>query len=64
VDRLIGEAQRTFDDAARKLVYRRIYRVVTADAPWLFLYRPNYHWAVGKRLEGWSPDPGGLVRIR
>jgi len=64
VDRLIGGAQRAFDDAARKLTYRRIYRLVRDEAPWLFLYRPNYHWAVGKRLEGWSPEPDGLVRIR
>ena len=64
VDRLIGEAQRAFDDTARKLIYRRIYGLVRDDAPWLFLYRPTYHWAVGKRLEGWSPEPDGLVRIR
>jgi len=63
VERLTWEAQRTFEDDARQRIYRRIYRMVTEDAPWLFLYRPTYHWAVGKRLEGWRPDPDGLVRL-
>jgi len=63
VDRLTWEAQRTFGYDARQRIYRRIYKTVTGDAPWLFLYRPTYHWAIGKRLEGWSPDPDGLVRI-
>jgi peptide/nickel transport system substrate-binding protein len=64
VDRLAWEAQRAFDVDARQRIYRRIYGLVRDDAPWVFLYRPTYHWAVGKRLEGWSPEPDGLVRIR
>ena len=64
VDRLAWEAQRTFDDGARQRIYRRIFRVVRDEAPWVFLYRPTYHWAVGRRAEGWKPGPDGLVLIR
>jgi peptide/nickel transport system substrate-binding protein len=63
VDRLAWEAQRTFDDEARRRVYQRVFRVVRDDAPWVFLYRPNYHWAVGQMARGWKPEPDGLVRL-
>jgi len=64
VDRLAWEAQRTFDDGARQRIYRKIFRAVRDDAPWVFLYRPTYHWALGRKAEGWSPGPDGLVQIK
>jgi peptide/nickel transport system substrate-binding protein len=64
VDRLAWEAQRAFDDDARRMIYRRIFKIVRDEAPWVFLYRPTYHWALGRRAEGWRPGPDGLMRIR
>jgi peptide/nickel transport system substrate-binding protein len=64
VDRIAWEAQRTFDDAARRLIYRRVFRIVRDEAPWAFLYRPTYHWALGRRAEWWRPGPAGIVQIK
>jgi peptide/nickel transport system substrate-binding protein len=62
VDRLISVAQRTFNDEARQSVYRQIYRLVHGDAPWVFLYRPTFFWAIGARCK-WRPGSDGLIRI-
>ncbi len=61
VDALIDEAQATFSDAARQAIYRRIYRMVRDDAPWIFLYRPTRYWGVAPTLEDWEPRADGLL---
>jgi peptide/nickel transport system substrate-binding protein len=62
VDQLISVAQRTFNDEARQSVYRQFYRRVREDAPWVFLYRPTFFWAIGARCK-WRPGSDGLIRI-
>ncbi len=62
VDRLISVAQRTFGDEARQSVYRQIYSLVRDDAPWVFLYRPTFFYAVGSRCK-WRPGSDGLIKI-
>jgi peptide/nickel transport system substrate-binding protein len=61
VDALIEEAERTFSDAERQAIYRRIYRLIRDDAPWIFLYRPTRYWATGPALAGWEPRADGLL---
>ena len=61
VDALIEQAESTFDTAERRALYRRIYRMVRDDAPWIFLYNPLRYWGVGPSLEGWTPRADGLV---
>jgi peptide/nickel transport system substrate-binding protein len=61
VDALIDEAQGTFSDADRQALYRRIYRMVRDDAPWIFLYRPTRYWGVAQSLEDWEPRADGLL---
>jgi peptide/nickel transport system substrate-binding protein len=61
VDSLIDEAQVTFVDADRQAIYRRIYRLVRDDAPWIFLYRPTRYWGVAPTLEDWEPRADGLL---
>lgn len=63
VDNLIERAQKTFDNEAREQIYREIYRKITRDAPWVFLYRPTYYWGIGKRLPDWYPQSNGLIRF-
>ena len=64
VDALIEEAERTFFDADRQALYRRIYRIVRDDAPWIFLYRPTRYVASGPAMEDWKPRADGLFIIR
>jgi len=61
VNGLIDAAQKTFDDAKRADIYRRVFQIVRDDAPWVFLYRPTYFWAVNKKLGDWAPTSRGSV---
>lgn len=60
VDALIEEAQATVDDGERQAIYRRIYRLVRDDAPWIFLYNPTLYWGVGPGVQ-WTPRVDGLL---
>ena len=61
VDTLIARAQATLADGERQAIYRKIYRIVRDDAPWIFLYRPTSFWGTGPRMAAWSPRPDGLL---
>lgn len=63
VNGLIDTAQRTFDNSKRAGIYQRIFQIVRDDAPWVFLYRPTYFWAVSKKLSNWAPTSRGKVRL-
>lgn len=60
VDALIEEAQATVRETERQAIYRRIYGIVTEDAPWIFLYNPTLYWGVGPGV-GWTPRVDGLL---
>jgi peptide/nickel transport system substrate-binding protein len=63
VNALIEQAQRTPDQVKRRTIYRQIYRMITADAPWIFLYRPTSFWGVNKKLEHWKPRFDGTINL-
>ncbi|MCW4012788.1 MAG: ABC transporter substrate-binding protein [Candidatus Bathyarchaeota archaeon] len=63
VDRLINEAQRTFDTEKRGKIYQQVFQLIHDDAPWLFLYRPTYYWAVSDKLKEWRPASTGILRL-
>lgn len=62
-NRLLSTASETIDDDARRETYRRAYRILRDDAPWLFLYSPVRAW-IGRRRtrEGVAGKPA-LERI-
>ncbi len=62
VDALLDEAAGTANDPDRQAIYRRAYRQIHDDAPWLFLYRPSYRWA--SRDPGlWAPSVSGWISV-
>ena len=63
VDALIDQAQATMDDIQRREIYRRAYRMIRDDAPWIFLYSPIAYWGVGPRARGWKAGVDCLVRL-
>jgi len=63
VDELLDRAQSTPDRQGRQELYRRAYRIIHDDAPWLFLYSPTLLWATGPRAHGWKPGIDGVVRL-
>jgi peptide/nickel transport system substrate-binding protein len=64
VNKLYYQATKTFEVKKRQQLYREIYRKVTEDAPWVFLYRPYNYWAIGEKAEFWAPDSDGLIKIK
>ena len=63
VDRMIDTAQKTFDDRKREEIYQQIFQIIRDDAPWIFLYRPTFYWALSKELEGWKPASTGRLQL-
>jgi peptide/nickel transport system substrate-binding protein len=63
VNGLIDVAQKTFDNTKRAGIYQRVFQMVRDDAPWVFLYRPTYFWAVSKKLGDWVPTDRGKVKL-
>jgi peptide/nickel transport system substrate-binding protein len=63
VDALIDKAQATADFELRRQIYRRAYRIIHDDAPWIFLYTPTCFWGVGPRAHAWKPGLGGLITL-
>jgi peptide/nickel transport system substrate-binding protein len=61
VNALIGEAEATVSVPERQAIYRRIYTMVTDDAPWIFLYSPTRYWGVGPTIQDWEPRADGLL---
>ncbi len=61
VDALIDQAEATFSDPERQAIYRRIYSMVTDDAPWIFLYSPTRYWGVSSEWPDWKPRADGLL---
>jgi peptide/nickel transport system substrate-binding protein len=64
VERLLDEARRTVDDAQREVIYRRCYRELQNDPPWLYLY--NHCGRIGFREEAgdWAMPPDGVLDVR
>ena len=63
VDRLLDQAAATVDTTERQTLYRRAYRLIRDDAPWLFLYSPRHSWA-GARDVAWHPNLAGYIELR
>jgi peptide/nickel transport system substrate-binding protein len=61
VDALIDEAQMTVNDTRRQSIYRKIYRIIHDDAPWIFLYRPIIYWGLSKKTKDWLPTSDSLI---
>jgi peptide/nickel transport system substrate-binding protein len=60
VDDLIEEGRRTFSPAERALIYKEIHELVSADAPYTFLFFPYSLPAVNSRFIGIDPAPAGI----
>ena len=63
VDKMIDSAQKTFDDKKREEIYKKVFQIISDDAPWVFLYRPTYFWAISNELESWRPSSTGLLKL-
>jgi len=64
IERLLDEARRRVDDARREALYRRCYRVLQSDPPWLYLY--NHCGMIGFRgdVADWAMPADGVLDVR
>lgn len=65
VDRLLNEARRVGDPAARKALYARAAAIyVGRDRPRIYLYHQRWLYAHKKAVQGFVPYPDGLIRLQ
>jgi peptide/nickel transport system substrate-binding protein len=60
VDGLLIEARRSFDQATRAGMYKRIHEILYDDQPYMFLYVPESLSMVNSRFRGIEPAPAGI----
>ena len=61
VDNLIKEAERTIDREKLSKIYKRIFKLIVEDNPYLFLYIPNSITVVNKKIKNVSPSIIGVM---
>jgi peptide/nickel transport system substrate-binding protein len=52
VDELLSEASSTVDQEQRKQLYQEAQRIVSEEAPWIFMFHANYVVASRKQVQG------------
>ncbi|OGC23836.1 hypothetical protein A3J90_00885 [candidate division WOR-1 bacterium RIFOXYC2_FULL_37_10] len=61
VDRLLEQGRTTIDKTSRKKIYAKLYKIISADQPYIFLWYPHSIIGVSDRVGGLSkPGPAGL----
>lgn len=60
VDELLLEGRRNFDQEERRRIYRQIHRLISTDAPVVFLYVADSLPAVHRRFRGVEATPIGI----
>ena len=63
VDRLLDSAETEVDAEARARMYRDAQRMVSEDAPWIFLWLPQDIYGVSRRLAGWQPQADSRINL-
>lgn len=59
-DQLWEEGRRTFDQAKRQAIYRKLHRRIAGDLPYIFLYYPDALPTVHKRFQSVIVAPAGI----
>ena len=64
VDELLDRARETSDQAERKKLYSELVKTIQDDAPWLFVIHPTELKAFSPNVQGYSPVPDGMIRLK
>ncbi|MBB4004951.1 MAG: ABC transporter substrate-binding protein [Aurantimonas endophytica] len=64
VDRLLGEARRSTDQAVRGDLYKQIQRIVHDDAPWAFIANWKQNAVSSAGVSGFELEPSFLMILR
>jgi peptide/nickel transport system substrate-binding protein len=63
VDELLDRAAATAGTAQRQQLYRRAYRMIREDAPWIFLFSPQHIWGVNRGCPDLETSVDGVIRF-
>jgi peptide/nickel transport system substrate-binding protein len=63
VDALLDQAAAVIDTARRQALYRRAYRLIRDDAPWIFLYSPTLTWGLGPHAGNAEPGVDSAIHF-
>lgn len=58
------QSHTTVDDAARKVLWKRVQEILAADVPWAIVCQPNFNLPVREAVAGWVQPMDGLARLR
>jgi peptide/nickel transport system substrate-binding protein len=64
LDKLLSDATRTTDTAERARLYRQAAAIYLKDRPVLFLYHYTWLWGASAKLQGFTPYPDGVIRVK
>ena len=62
-DELLDGARTTNDVDARKDMYDEAREIFDAEQPIIYLYHPSWIWAMDASIEGFVPNPDGMIRL-
>ncbi len=63
VDKLLDAAESEMNTTKRADMYHEAERIVTEEAPWIFLWVPQDIYAISTRLRGWEPGTDSRINM-
>ena len=64
VDKLLKEARTVPDVAGRKAIYDKAQAILQDELPSLYIYYMPWPFATRKQVQGFTPYPDGMIRLR
>ncbi|HEX3535149.1 MAG TPA: ABC transporter substrate-binding protein [Stellaceae bacterium] len=62
LDKALAAGRGTVDPGARAKFYREAADIYLADRPVMFLYHYKWLWGVSRKVQGFTPNPDGIIR--
>lgn len=63
LDQMLAQAQMTMKDTLRAKIYHQIQSIIFNEAPMIFGYAPNEHYAVSMRVKNFVPSVTGMIEL-
>ncbi len=63
VDKELNASRMVYDTAARKAHFDAAGKILREDLPIVYLYLPAWIWALSTKVDGFVPNPDGMIRL-
>ncbi|MBI3707832.1 MAG: ABC transporter substrate-binding protein [Proteobacteria bacterium] len=64
LDELLDAGRRSSNGAERKKIYEGVMQTLVEEKPILYLWHAKWLWGLSAKLEGFTPYPDGIIRLR